>query len=98
MADAATRSVRGNTSAMMDCEAGVPPASPMPTPIRASSNWPNDPANPHTAVIADHIAVQTANIRARRAVRSANIPSGSPKTGIKSARAVPVKKTNGRIR
>ena len=64
-------------SAIMDCDAGVPPASPVPTPNRATMSWANVVAAPQAIVINDQIPIDTA-ISFRRLTRSAIIPSGIP--------------------
>ena len=62
---------------MIDCEAGVPADSPMPTPIRASASIVTLCAMPHRTVI----ALQNANAIAtmlRRLKRSATRAIGMP--------------------
>ncbi len=68
-------------SLMSEWAGGVQPASPTPTPIRASSNCQKFCATPHSAVIADHSARATAISLGRLVVgRSANRAMGMPST------------------
>ncbi len=55
----------GRLSAIRAWAVGVQPASPTPTPMRASSNCQKFCATPHSAVITDHTATNTAIIRLR---------------------------------
>ena len=55
----------GTLSVMSEGAAGVQPASPTPTPMRASSNCTKFCARPHPAVIADQMASAAAISRTR---------------------------------
>ena len=50
----------GTLSVISECAAGVQPASPTPTPTRASSSCGKVRAAPHAMVIADQIATDQA--------------------------------------
>ena len=62
---------------MIDCEAGVPADSPMPTPIRASASVATLCAMPQSTVIALQNASATATML-RRLRRSAARAMGMP--------------------
>ena len=62
---------------MIDCEAGVPPDSPMPTPMRASASVVTLWAMPQKTVIALQNASATATML-RRLKRSARRAIGMP--------------------
>ena len=61
----------------MDCDAGVPADSPMPTPIRASASVATLPAMPHRNVMALQNAKAIATML-RRLSRSATRAIGMP--------------------
>ena len=68
-------------SAISECAGGVQPASPTPTPIRASSSWMKFCASPHSAVMADQIASAPPISQGRLVVaRSENRAIGRPST------------------
>ena len=62
---------------MIEWLGGPDPASPTPTPIRASRSWVKFCASPHSAVIPLHNASAIA-MRLRRLRRSASRATGSP--------------------
>ena len=64
---------------MIDCEAGVPPDSPMPTPMRASASVATLCAMPQNTVIALQNASATETML-RRLKRSARRAIGMPRT------------------
>jgi hypothetical protein len=49
----------------MELEGGVPPASPMATPMRAITRNRNEAANPQKAVITDQIEIHSATMITR---------------------------------
>jgi hypothetical protein len=63
---------------MIELAGGVPPASPTPTPMRASMNCQDVRERPHSALIADH-ATREAERMLRRLERSASQEIGMPK-------------------
>ncbi|MGY4453542.1 hypothetical protein ACVWZR_008202 [Bradyrhizobium sp. i1.3.1] len=77
MPSARGRSFLVKRSATIDCEAGEPADSPMPTPMRASASEVTLEADPHSAVIALQNARATATML-RRLSRSATRAMGMP--------------------
>ncbi len=78
MARAVLRRPCGKRSAIIEWDEGLAPASPMETPIRASSSWTKDWAKPQTAVITLQAARQ-ATMMLRREALSASRAIGRPK-------------------
>ena len=68
----------GNRSEMMECDGGVEPASPTPTPIRARASCRKLAAYPQATVMALQM-VMAAVTMFRRWLRSANIAMGMPR-------------------
>ena len=63
---------------MSEWEGGTQPASPMPTPNRASIMWRKFCARPHSTVMADQTAIAR-DTMVRRVPRSAQRAMGMPK-------------------
>ncbi len=65
-------------SEIIECEGGLPPASPTATPMRAARSWKKLCARPQIAVIALQIVRHTASTL-RREPRSARRAIGMPR-------------------
>ena len=74
---AVARLVIGNRLETIDCDAGIVPASPTPTPIRARKRCQKFCAKPQVAVITLKIPVQM-TMMLRRLNRSARAAMGMP--------------------
>jgi hypothetical protein len=61
----------------MEWDGGLPPASPMPTPIRASASCQKPAARPQNAVMTDHTVIEMTRIHLRL-WRSASRAMGMP--------------------
>ena len=73
------RSCTGNRSEIIDCEAGMVPASPTPTPMRARNSCTKLATAPHAAVMTLKIEIHT-TMMLRRLKRSASAAMGIPNT------------------
>jgi hypothetical protein len=74
---AVPRAAGSKRSAMIECEGGDEPASPLPTPMRASASWRKVCADPQSTVITLQTVV-AATMMFRRLRRSASIAIGIP--------------------
>ena len=78
MAMAVERRSGGYRSAIIECDGGLEPASPTPTPMRSSNSWIKLVAAAHKAVIKLQRKTEK-DIRLRRLLRSAHIAIGIPR-------------------